>query len=146
MKLMGRAPKVAPYILGAAILSGQTAFTSIAKGDMSGQQLAKQVTIRTPAEWKALWKDHSPTEKMPVIDFTKSMVVGIFLGSKPSDGYDVEIVSVRNQEKELLVEYVQRQPGRGTLAAQILTEPYHLVSVPQQAGAVRFVQIPGTRK
>jgi hypothetical protein len=42
----------------------------------------------------------------------------------------------------LLVEYVQRQPGRGTMVAQILTEPFHLVSVPAQAGPVRFVQVP----
>ena len=143
-RLVGRATKVAPYVLGVAILSAQTAFTSVAKGDMSGQQIAKQVTVRTPAEWKALWKDHSPTEKMPVVDFTKSMVVGIFLGSKPSDGYDVEIVGVRTQEKDLIVEYVQKQPGRGTLAAQILTEPYHLVSVATHPGPVRFLHVPGS--
>ena len=112
----------------------QPPFTSIAKGDMSGQQTAKQVTVRTPAEWKALWKDHAPTEKMPNVDFSKNMVVGIFLGSKPSAGNEVEIVGVRTQDKDLIVEYVQKQPGRGTMAAQILTEPYHLVSVPTHAG------------
>ena len=146
-----RATKVAPYILGlltlwVAILAGQVSFTSVAKGDLSGQQTAKQVTVRTPAEWNALWKDHSPTEKMPAIDFTKNMVVGIFLGSKPSDGYDVEIVGVRTQEKDLVVEYVQKQPGRGTLAAQILTEPYHLVAVPQHPGTVRFIHVPDLKK
>ncbi len=79
---------------------------------------------------------------MPAVDFAKSMVVGIFLGSKPSDGYDVEIVRVRTQDKDLIVEYVQKQPGRGTLAAQILTEPYHLVSVAQHPGPVRFLHVP----
>ena len=140
------ATKVAPYLLGVAIVCGQTTFTSLARGDMSGQQIAKEVTIRTPAEWKALWKDHSPTEKMPVVDFTKSMVVGIFLGSKPSAGYEVEIVGVRTQEKDLVVEYAQKQPGRGTMVAQILTEPYHLVVVPQHAGTVRFSQVPNMKK
>jgi len=133
---------VAPYLLGAAILCAQTTFTSVAKGDISGQQLAKQVIVLTPAEWKALWKDHSATEKMPIVDFTKNMVVGIFLGSKPSAGHDVEIVGVRTQEKELIVEYVQKQPGRGTMAAQILTEPYHLVSVAKHPGSVRFLHVP----
>lgn len=133
--------------MGMSIMSGQTpAFTSIAKGDMSGQQEARQVTIRTAAEWKALWKDHSPTEKMPTVDFAKNMVVGIFLGSKPSTGHDVEIVGVRAQEKDLIVEYVQKQPGRGTMAAQILTEPFHLVAVPKHAGTVRFLHVPDTRK
>jgi hypothetical protein len=120
--------------------------TTVAKGDLSGQQTAKQVTVRTPAEWKALWKDHAPTEKMPPVDFSKDMVVGIFLGTKPSDGHEVEIVAVRTQEKELVVEYVQKQPGRGTVAAQILTEPYHLVSVPKFAGTAKFLHVPDTRK
>jgi hypothetical protein len=123
-------------------MNAQSTFTSIARGDASGQQTARQVTIRTAAEWKALWNDHAPTEKMPQVDFAKTMVVGIFLGSKPSAGHDVEIVGVRMQDTELLVEYVQRQPGRGTMVAQILTEPFHLVSVPAQAGPVRFVQVP----
>jgi hypothetical protein len=130
-----------------ASMSGQTPpFTSVAKGDVSGQQMAKQVTVRTAAEWKALWKDHAPTGKMPNVDFTKDMVVGIFLGSKPSAGHSVEIVGVRADEKELVVEYVQKQPGRGTMAAQILTEPFHLVAVPKHAGTVRFIHVPDTRK
>jgi PrcB C-terminal len=139
------ATNVAPYLMYVALLSGQTAFISVAKGNMSGQQIAKQVIVRTPAEWKALWKDHAPTEKMPPVDFANNMVVGVFLGSKPTAGHDVEIISVRLQEKDLIVEYVQKQPGLGTVAAQILTEPYHLVSVPQHAGTVRFIQIAGSR-
>ena len=118
-------------------------FTDVAKGNSSQQQDAKQVTVRTAAEWNTLWKSHAPTSKMPTVDFTKHMVVGIFLGTKPSDGHQVEIVRVRMQEKDLIVEYVQMQPGRGTMAAQILTEPYHLVSVPKHAGTVRFIHVPG---
>ena len=118
-------------------------FTNIAKGDASGQQLAKQVTVRTDAEWKALWKDHAPTEKMPTVDFAKDMVVGVFLGTKPSAGHEVEIVGVRPEGKDLVVEYVQKQPAPGTMAAQILTEPFHLVSVPKHAGTVRFIHVPG---
>ncbi len=140
---------VAPSVLAISILGAQTpqaSLTSIAKGSMSGQQTAKQVTVRTDAEWKALWKDHEPTAKMPSVDFAKNMVVGIFLGSKPSDGHDVEIVGVRTQDAELIVEYVQKQPARGTMAAQILTEPYHLVVVPKHAGPVRFMHVPETRK
>lgn len=121
-------------------------FTTIAKGEVSGQQEARQVTVRTAEEWRALWKVHAPTEKMPAVDFAKNMVVGIFLGSKPTAGYDVEITGVRTQDKDLIVEYVQKQPGRGQMAAQILTEPFQLVSVPKHAGTVRFVAVPAASK
>lgn len=130
-----------------ALTSAQTpGFTNIAKGDASGQQTAKQVTVRTAAEWTALWKDHAPTDKMPAVDFTKNMVVGIFLGTKPSAGHEVEIVGVRDEQKDLVVEYVQKQPGRGTMAAQILTEPFHLVSVPKHEGTVRFLHVPEVKR
>ena len=126
-----------------ASMSAQTPpFTNLVKGNMSEQQLARQVTVRAAAEWKALWKDHAPTAKMPDVDFSKDMVVGIFLGSKPSEGYDVEIVGVRTEGKDLVVEYVQKEPGRGTIAAQILTEPFHMVRVSKHAGTVRFVHLP----
>jgi PrcB C-terminal len=130
--------------LGAAAAQTPTpSFTVVARGNSSNQQDARQVTVRTAAEWAALWKEHAPTAKMPIVDFSKQMVVGIFLGTKPSDGHHVEIVGVRTQDKDLIVEYVQRQPGRGTMAAQILTEPYHLVAVAKHAGTVRFIHVPG---
>ena len=129
-------------VLSIAPMAQTLTFTTVARGDASEQQTARQVTIRTAAEWTALWKEHAPTEKMPAVDFNKDMVVGIFLGTKPSAGHEVEIVGVRTEEKDLIVEYVQKQPGRGTLAAQILTEPYHLVSVPKHAGTVKFVSVP----
>ena len=128
-------------VLLATALFAQTVpatFTTIAKGDVSGQQTARQVTVRTAAEWAALWNDHAPTEKAPAVDFSKNMVVGVFLGSKPSAGHEVEILAVRPMGADLVVEYTQKQPARGTMAAQILTEPFHLVSVPAHAGPVRF--------
>ena len=146
-RLSCRATKVASYVVSwiglAMMMSAQTpAFTTVAKGEASGHQEAKQVIIRTAAEWKALWQEHSPTQKMPAVDFAKDMVVGVFLGSRPSAGYEVEIVNVRTEQNNLIVEYAQKQPGRGTMAAQILTEPFHLVSVPKHAGTVRFVRVP----
>lgn len=136
-------------VLASALLSAQTPpppFTDVAKGNASNQQELRQVTVRTADDWTALWKDHAPTAKMPSVDFAKNMVVGVFLGTKPSAGHQVEIVGVRTQGNDLIVEYVQRQPGRGTMAAQILTEPYHLVAVAKHPGPVRFLHVPEIKK
>ena len=132
--------------LATAAAQTPPAFTEVAKGNASNQQDARQVTVRTSAEWTALWKEHAPTAKMPIVDFAKHMVVGIFLGTKPNAGHEVEIVGVRTQGSDLVVEYVQRQPGRGTMAAQILTEPYHLVAVAKHPGPVRFLHVPEIKK
>lgn len=140
----------APYMLAAAMVAAP-AFTTISKGDVSDQQSPRQVTARTLAEWQAVWKAHSPDAKLPAVDFATKLVVGIFLGTKPTDGYGVEIVNVREDGDALVIEYVARQPRRDMMTAQILTQPYHLIAVPKHAGPIRFVQVadpapPGTLK
>lgn len=127
-------------LLAAALAQGAS-FTTVAKGDASNQLTGRQVAIRTTAEWQALWKDHAPGEKPPVVDFGSRMVVGVFLGSKPSTGYQVEVVGVQSEGDTLIVNYLERQPARGMLTAQVLTEPFHLVTVPKHGGPVKFNRI-----
>ena len=135
-----RAVKAAHYVMAAA-LAASVPFISIAKGDASEQESARQAVARTPVEWQALWKAHSPDQTPPVVDFASRMVVGVFLGTKPTSGYDVEIVSVQTDGDALVVQYRQRQPARDMMTAQILTQPYHLIAVPSHADPVRFVEV-----
>jgi hypothetical protein len=128
-------------VIAAFMMAAVPAVTTVSKGDSSEQQTQRQVVARTAAEWQAVWTAHSPGAKPPVVDFATNMVVGVFLGTKPSAGYEVEIVKTREEGTDLVVEYVVRQPGRGMMAAQILTEPYHLIAAPRHAGPVRFVQV-----
>jgi hypothetical protein len=46
----------------------------------------------------------------------------------------------------LIVNYLERQPARGMLSAQILTEPFHLVAVPRHGGPVKFNRIEAATK
>jgi hypothetical protein len=137
---------IAPLLVASICAQGgmvMPTLTSLSKGDMSGVEDARQVTVRSPAEWQKLWKEHSPREPLPAVDFKTKMVVGIFLGSKPSSGYGVEILGAKLDGKELIVEFAQKQPGHGVMTAQVLTSPYHLVAVPKHAGAVKFVRVKG---
>ncbi len=127
-----------PIVIALA-LAADVSFTTVARGSASGQQTPRQVTVRTAGEWRELWKIHAPDREAPAIDFSKRMVVGVFLGSRPTAGFDVEIVAVRTGNDALVVEYAERRPDRDTMAAQILVEPFHLVSVPKYDGLVRFV-------
>jgi hypothetical protein len=125
----------------AMALAANVAFVSIAKGDASEQDTARQVVARTPAEWQALWKAHAGDGKLPVVDFASNMVVGVFLGMKPTSGYDVEIVSVQTDGDALVVQYRQRRPARDAMTAQILTQPFHVIAVARHADPVRFAEI-----
>lgn len=103
------------------------------KGDQSNVDSPKQVVVRTAAEWTALWRQHSPDRPMPRVDFSREMVVGMFMGSRPTAGYSLNIVSTIEANGVLHVRYRETMPSRDTITAQILTSPYHLVAVPKSS-------------
>jgi hypothetical protein len=111
------------------------------KGDISFTDSARQVTARTEAEWAAIWRQHAANRPEPTVDFSREMVVGVFLGSRPTAGNGVQIVGTRVDQGALVVEYRERRPARGDVTAQVVTSPYHLVALPVRQGAVRFEKI-----
>jgi VWFA-related protein len=105
---------------------------------MSAISSAEQVVARTEPEWRSLWQRHAPGRPVPSVDFNKLMVVAVFLGSRPSGGYQVEITGVQTIGDTLVVQWSERRPGPGQVAAQVLTSPSHMVTVPRHSGEVRF--------
>ena len=97
--------------------------------------------MKTAAAWKQLWQQHSPDRPLPAVDFTKEMVVGVFMGSRPTAGYNLEIVSATENNGTLVVRYREAMPPRGTMTAQVVTSPYHLVTVSFFPGEVKFEKV-----
>ena len=114
---------------------------TIDKGDHSNMDDAKQVAVKTEAAWKQLWQQHSPDRPRPAVDFTKEMVVGVFLGSRPTAGYSLEIVSAIEMNGTLVVRYREAAPPRGMMTAQVITSPYHIVTVPFFPGDMKFEKV-----
>jgi hypothetical protein len=117
--------------------------TVIAQGPLSDIVLSRQVVVRDEDAWQALWKEHGVTKLPPKVDFSSTMVVGVFLGSRPQSGYGVQISRAYTEGGNLVVEYVVRKPEPGAMTAQVVTAPYILVQVPEHAGPVRFVDASG---
>ena len=108
---------------------------------MSGIDRAEQLVVRSDAEYKSLWQRHAPGRPAPAVDFAKQMVVAVFLGSRPSGGYQVQISGVRSEGDALVVQWSETRPAAGQAAAQVMTAPSHIVSVPRHAGNVRFEKV-----
>ncbi len=117
------------------------AMRTIDRGAQSNVEDARLVTVRTAEEWSTLWRLHAPGQKQPAVDFSREMVAGVFLGSRPTAGYDIEIVGVREAPDGLVVQYRETTPARGAMTAQVLVMPYHIVALPARAGTVRFEKI-----
>ena len=114
---------------------------TVDKGEQSNIDEMKQVVARTEAEWTKLWQQHSPDRKRPAVDFSKEMIVGVFMGSRPNAGFNVAIVSTFEKDGHVLVRYQETVPRPGVMAAQVLTFPYHLAAIPKAAGDVKFEKI-----
>ena len=135
---------VATVILLAIALAGNALapvpFTTISQSEQSGVEEPRQVVVRTADEWKALWKEHAPDRPRPAVDFTKSMVLGVFLGSRNTAGYRVTVTAIERQGATLAVTYREERPGARDILAQVITFPHHLVRVERIAGEVRFTR------
>jgi len=124
-----------------AVILQTIAFTNVAQGTSSQVDEPRKVIVRSAEEFQALWKTHS-TAPLPKVDFSKSIVVGVFLGMRPTAGYTVGIQAVRRTEGGAVVEYIEGVPDKSRMVAQVLTSPFHLVSIPSDVKTVEFKQLP----
>lgn len=111
---------------------------TVSRETMSRVDEPREVVIRTLEEWTALWRAHAGDAPAPTVDFATSTVVAVFLGTRPTAGFHVEITGARRDDVGWVVEWSERRPARGDVTAQILTSPAHIVAMPKAAGAIRF--------
>ena len=123
------------------IMQAAISFTAIAGGTVSGIDEPRQVVVRTTDEWRAVWREHNGRTPAPPVDFSASTVLGLFLGSRRTAGFEVEITALKKEGDILVVEYVERTPRPGSFVAQIITFPFHLVSVARNEGEVQFRKV-----
>jgi len=114
---------------------------TVAKGWQSHVDEPRQIVVRAAEEWSELGHMIDPDRQLPEVDFSREMVVGVFLGTKPTSGFGVEIAAVRDQADALVVQYREAHPHPGLMVAQVLSSPYHLVAIPKRAGEVKFEKI-----
>jgi hypothetical protein len=124
----------------AAASADPVAFKTLDRGEQSNIENAREVVVRTAAEWTALWKEHAPSQRPPAVDFTQSMIVGVFLGYRPTGGHSVEITRIDREGADLVVTYRERRPAKSDIVTQVITMPYQLVTIERFAGPVRFTR------
>jgi len=125
------------------VINAQTspAPRTIDKGAMSNVDDRLQTSAKTSAEWSALWKKHNYDKPAPAVDWSKEMVVAVFMGSRPTAGFAVEIVSAAERDGTFVVGYRETAPKAGTVSAQVLTAPYHIAAVPKSSLPIAFERL-----
>ena len=114
---------------------------SLDRGGQSEIEVQRQVTVRDRDEWASLWRAHAPRRPAPAVDFSREMVVGVFMGTRPTAGFAVDIVGYRDSGNDVIVIYRETTPSRDTITAQVIVSPYHLVVIPRRTGTVTFEKL-----
>jgi uncharacterized membrane protein len=116
-----------------------TVLTTVARGDASRVTEPRRALARTVEEWRTLWAVHAgPDTDPPAVDLSNVTIAAAFAGEKPSAGYSVEITRAEPTAGGVRLVVDERRPGPGMVAAQIITSPFHIVSVPGDAGEVSW--------
>ena len=102
---------------------------TIEKGDQSNVDSAMQALVRTDAEWTALYRKHNFDRQPPKVEFAREMVIAVFMGSRPTAGYTISIISALVVKGTMIVRYTESMPKPGSMTAQIITSPYHIVGI-----------------
>lgn len=108
-------------------------FDTISKGQFSKQIEKEYLIIRDKAGMDhilELIKSSDDTEiTTSDINFTEEMIIGVFIGEKPTGGYDVEVIEVldRKEHIELLLKIVE--PGPDDIVTEAITSPYHIIKL-----------------
>lgn len=124
-----------------ALVPATIATAIVAREMMSQIDEQQQVVARTPAEWAALWRRHAGESPAPKVDLGTRTIVAIFLGSRPSAGYAVDITGTREAAGVLTVQWSERRPERGVISAQVLTSPAVIASIPKFTGEIKFEKV-----
>lgn len=123
--------------------AGDVTVRIVAQGQQSGVEAERQVVAATSEAFAALWRDHAtPAAPLPAVDFSREAVVGLFLGTRPTAGYRLEVASVRRTNDAVVVQFRERRPPAGALTAQVLTAPYILVAIPASTAPIRVERVP----
>lgn len=114
-------------------------FETLATGVSSPIATRRFEVVRDDAAWQSLWSENGGTGSAPAVDFSRDMVVALWLGARPTSGYAVRIDAV--QESQILgmpgapagvrVHATEFMVPPGTPVTAVPSQPYHIVRAPR---------------
>ena len=115
------------------------AFKVVDATSNSSIHTARNVVVKDASAWAALWAEHAGTSRpLPAVDFSTSMVVGVFLGDRPSGCYGTSITGITRNANGIAVQHTDSVPGMGVLCAMYVPTPAALVVIDRSDLPVEF--------
>lgn len=119
-----------------------------AHGHLPGPGDGGVYALRTAQAWQKFQTDVRLNWDVSV-DFNRDMVIAVFLGTRNTAGYKVDIREIRSEEHHTEITYSEGAPAATAMATQMISNPYILAVIERPANPVVFskgffgaVQIP----
>jgi len=127
-------------------------FRTLDRQRYSGLSTPQLLTINSAQQWQEFWNSHFDTVNQPYlppfpapeVDFSKQMVLGVFLGAKSCFSVDIENVDLI-ANKKIVVSYRENAPALGTLCKDSQHAPGHLIAVDRSELPVEFNKLTQAR-
>lgn len=118
-------------------------YTLLVQGIQSGISEAQDLIIDNKAAMDSIWAAHYSyldfSPEPPEINFDKDIVVGVFLGEKPTTGYWVKLDSIfiENGEQIVLVS-TNDKPSDDVDIVQMATQPFFMAATTKTKHNLKF--------
>ena len=129
-----------PFLFGllSCVTLKPLSFATLSGGSYSGVEREEQLVIDSQTEYAELMEKLGRAEDTKEIDFSRFIVIAVFMGEKPTGGYDIRIQSIVRKDGLLEVHVLTRVPKEGEMVTQALSSPYHIVLCPRPSGKDSF--------
>jgi hypothetical protein len=116
-------------------------FKEILSGSNSNIFKASNMIIRSQDELETIYtsinKTILPKHDIPKIDFTKEIVIGLFMGSRNSSGYAIEIDKVQSEKEQTSI-YIKKTSPSG-MVTSVMTQPFYLAKMDKPNTPIKFI-------
>lgn len=140
------APRLALPVEFVDISSRKLAYDEIETSSHSLIGEPRAVLIKDQATWSALWQEHNAVmdRPIPVVDFSKRMLIAVFMGNKPNGCYGIPEINVWRYNNRINVSYRDGQAPipEDTLCAAVIMTPVRIVAIDRSEESVDFTTIP----
>ena len=119
-------------------------FNNIESGYDSGIKDFTKRIAKTEKEFSDLYKEHLSAQKtvntivFPKIDFKTDMVAAIFLGERPSSGYNITIEKVTKTGSQVVIQASESTPQNNPNITKVITYPYQFIRIPKSDLSIKF--------
>jgi len=120
----------------------QIEFQTISKGYYSGHKKPAYYVIKNEDEWTEIWNQHQsifiPQHPPPEVNFSKSIVIAVFMGEFNTGGYGIEIKEILDMNQSVVVKVEKTYPGKGWIVTLAFSQPYHIVETCKMDKEITF--------